>query len=85
MSFDNLKALSAVEGLRVDTERRFSPRPLGRGLLSTWAQAEGAPSKYQQKSVNSSKNFTAFEESKFLNWTECLAHKRNLLSENFTF
>jgi len=44
MPFDKLKAPSTVEGLRVDTERRFLPQPEGWGLPSTRAQAEGAPS-----------------------------------------
>jgi hypothetical protein len=44
MPFDNLKAPSTAEGLRVDTERRFLPRFQNRGLPSTRGQAEGAPS-----------------------------------------
>jgi len=40
LPFDKLKALSAAEGLRVDTERRFCPCPKGPGL---------APSKYQHQ------------------------------------
>ena len=44
MPFDRLKAPSEIEGLRVDTERRSEPRFKNRGLPSTRAQAEGAPS-----------------------------------------
>ena len=45
MPLDKLKAPSIAEGLRIDTERRFLPRFKNRGLPSTRAQAEGAPSK----------------------------------------
>jgi carbon-monoxide dehydrogenase iron sulfur subunit len=49
MPLDKLKAPSIAEGLRVDTERRFLPRFKKRGLPSTRAQAEGAPSNVSRR------------------------------------
>jgi hypothetical protein len=60
MPFDKLKAPSTVEGLRVDTERRFLLQPEGWGLPSTRAQAEGAPSNVSIKT--SGKSFSLLVE-----------------------